>query len=103
MKLLPLNDRSVVPAIIAGLLLALPACQNVPSHRDIMYYNRQYELRAAQEIAELRARRDAGEISESTYTTVASEIVEEVPEKATEALFRNHLVKTRTAQPPPVR
>ena len=108
MNLFSLQNASIARAAtlsVLGIALAAAAagCQQVPTHQDIMYYNRQYELIAAREVAELRGRLDAGEITEPTFEAEARRINEAIPEKAMEALYRDHLIRTRPAQARPAR
>lgn len=93
--------RNHTPRLAAAAILLLAgasaSCQNVPSHRKIMRYHRDEELKAAREIAELRSLYEEGQISEETYNAQAQLLVKGAPEKAMDALYRDYLLSTRTA------
>ncbi len=97
MTLLHHHSHRLAAAAILLLVCVVPSCQSVPSHHKIMRYHRHEELKAAREIANLRARYEEGEISEETYHAQARAILDSAPEKAMDSLYRDYLLSTRTA------
>ena len=91
------QSHRLAAAAILLIVTASSSCQNVPSHHKIMRYHRDKELKAAREIADLRSQYEEGEISQSTYEAKSTLLIEDTPEKAMNALYRDYLLSTRTA------